>query len=146
MGDGSDQHRGQADTRSRTVGRAVMILVVVGDAVLLVTNWHWFTEPIPQGKFGIVGQVIGGSAAVALVVRLGITTLLLAVIGSVLGLLFRGQLLSRFGQAGAENHIEPLDSMEATDTDVDARLGGVEDALKDLITYEKQQQEDDESP
>ncbi len=123
-----------------------MISILVIDVILLATDWAWFTTPIPQSRYGVVGQLLGGSAAIALIARVAIITVILATVGSILGLMFRGQLLSRFWQTEAESSppTEPLESMQATDTDVDARLEGVEDAVKDLIEYEKQQRDQDD--
>lgn len=138
----------QIDRVARRVARIIMASIVVIIVILVATNWDWFTAPIPQNRYGVVGQLLGGSAATALIARVVVITVMLAIFGSILGLMFRGQLLSRFWQTEAESAppTEPLESMQATDVDVDARLEGVEDAVKNLIAYEKQQQEDDDNP
>jgi hypothetical protein len=135
------------DPVARRAARVIMILILLVDAVLLATNWDWFTTPIPKDGGSILGQLLGGSAAIGAVVRLATITVILAITGSILGLMFRGQLLSRFGQAAAESvpPTEPLESIADTDTEIHERLGGLEDAVSGIIEYEKQQQEPDDN-
>ena len=131
------------DPRARNVARSILTAIVVVDGVLVATNWRWFTAPVPKRRFGVVGQLVGGSPAAAFVLRLAVITLVLSVIGSIFGLMLRGQLLSRFGHTEAEPPpTEPLERMEATDTDIDARLESVEDAVKDLIEFERRKNEE----
>lgn len=134
------------DPETKIVARVVLLGILLIEVPLILLNLEFFTRPLPRDRYGLWGQLLSSSAT-AFPAKFAILTVLLAIPGSILGMMFRGQLLSKFGQTEVEPAptADAMESIADTDSDVDKRLADIEDAVSDLVEIQKRQAGEEDS-
>lgn len=124
---------------------AVEILAGLG---IVVLNREFFARPLPDESFGLWAELLG-SRAMAFVAKVALLSVLLAIPGSILGMMYQGRLLSKFWKPEAEPPPPATDAMESianTDEDVAARLDALEDTVALLVELHKSDDGKADSP
>ncbi len=130
---------------ARRVGRIVMVAIVVVGVAIVILNREFFARPLPQDRFGIWGELLG-SRAMGFAAKVALLSVLLAIPGSILGMMYQGRLLSKFWNPEAEPPTDAMESIADTDEDVAARLDALEDTVALLVELHKSTNGESDNP